>query len=204
MSARVLRLQNALTLVRVPLAALLWLRPHAPWFLVAVMAVAALSDLLDGALARALDPSVRTDPDNLGAWLDPLCDKIFVASLVALVVVHYTPPLGLALLTLMREALLLPLLLAWALAARPRGWRVDFRAVWAGKLTTVLQFLAVGAMLFAPAWLVWLAPLAAATGALSVALVVRRELARSGAVATQQQAEQRRGAEEPGAREQRR
>ncbi|OGQ14161.1 MAG: hypothetical protein A2138_27825 [Deltaproteobacteria bacterium RBG_16_71_12] len=174
--ARILRLANTLTLVRVPLAAALWLWPREPWFLVAVMAAAALSDVVDGALARRLDPSVRHDPHNPGAWLDPLCDKIFVASLVALVVVHHTPPLSLALLVLVREALLLPLVVAWALVWRPRGRRVDFRAVWAGKLTTVLQFAAVAAMLFAPAALNVVAPLAALFGALSVVLVARRAL----------------------------
>lgn len=167
---------NALTLVRVPLAALLWLRPGDRLFLVVLMAVAALTDIVDGAVARRLDPSVRKDPNNPGAWLDPLADKIFVASLVALVLVFHTPPLTLALLLLVREVMLLPIIVLWALYWRPRGRRVDFRAVWAGKLTTVLQFLAVGAMLFAPAALVALAPLAAIFGALSVILVARREL----------------------------
>lgn len=176
MPRRVLRLVNALTLVRVPLAGVLWLRPHDPIFLVVIMVVAALSDIVDGAVARRLDPSVRHDPHNVGAWLDPLCDKIFVASLVALAIVHHTPPLHLALLLLVREALLAPLLLYWAAWVRPRGRRVDFRANWAGKLTTVLQFAAVASMLFWPAALAPLAPAAAAAGALSVTLVLRREL----------------------------
>lgn len=176
MSARIFSIANALTLVRVPLAAVLWLRPHHAVFLVVVMAVAAFSDIVDGALARRLDPSVRNDPHNPGAWLDPLCDKIFVASLVALAVVHHAPPVSLALLLLVREALLAPLLLYWAVWQRPRGRRVDFRAVPAGKATTVLQFAGVGAMLFWPAALAVLAPLTAVTGALAVALVLRRAL----------------------------
>lgn len=174
MPARIFRLANALTLVRVPLAGVLWLRPHDQVFLVVIMALAAVSDIVDGALARRLDPSVRHDPTNPGTWLDPLCDKIFMASLVALVAVHHAPPLSLALLLLVREALLLPFLILWALWWRPRGRSVDFRAVPAGKVTTVLQFAAVGAMLFWPAALWVLAPAAAVTGALSVALVVRR------------------------------
>lgn len=183
MHTRIFSLANALTLIRVPLAGVLWLAPGEPWFLLVIIVAAALSDVVDGALARRIDPSVRHDPHNPGAWLDPLCDKIFVASLVALVVVHHTPSPGLALLVLVREALLLPLLVAWAVWWRPQGRRVDFRAVWAGKLTTVLQFAAVGAMLFLPGALEVLAPLAAVFGALSVALVVRRGLraARSGA-----------------------
>ncbi len=184
MPSRVFRLANALTLVRVPLAGLLWVRPHDPWFLVSLMVVAAVSDVVDGALARRIDPSVRHDPHNPGAWLDPLCDKIFVASLVALVIVHHAPSLGLSLVLLVREALLLPLILLWALWWRPRGRRVDFRAVWAGKLTTVLQFAAVGAMLFLPDALTVLAPAAALFGALSVALVVRRAFTRAARGAT--------------------
>lgn len=178
MTSRILRPVNALTLVRIPLAALLWGWPHAPLFLLGVMALAAFSDVIDGAVARRLDPSVRHDPHNPGAWLDPLCDKIFVISLVVLVAVHYTPPLHLALLLLVRELLLLPLLIGWALWWRPRGKRVDFRAVWAGKATTVVQFIAVGSMLFLPDALIVLAPPAAALGALSVILVVRRALRR--------------------------
>ena len=176
MPARIFSLANALTLVRIPLAGVLWLRPGDAVFLVVIMATAAFSDIIDGALARRIDPSVRHDPNNPGAWLDPLCDKIFVASLVALAIVHHAPPWSLALLLLVREALLLPLLVCWAIVWRPRGRRVDFRAGPAGKATTVLQFAAVGAMLFWPAALLVLAPVAAVLGALSVMVAVRRAL----------------------------
>jgi len=64
---------DALSLVRIPLAAAFiavgdtWLRPT-------ILAVAVLSDLLDGFLAR------RVGPSRLGAALDPVADKLFMAA----------------------------------------------------------------------------------------------------------------------------
>ncbi len=64
---------DVLTALRLPLAVLFPLA-HAPVWQLAILAVAAASDVLDGFLARRLGGS------RAGAILDPIADKVFVAS----------------------------------------------------------------------------------------------------------------------------
>jgi phosphatidylglycerophosphate synthase len=70
---RALAWPDALTLARLPLAAV-FLAVEEPVVRAAVLAVAALSDLLDGWLARRLGGS------RLGPALDPVADKLFMAA----------------------------------------------------------------------------------------------------------------------------
>jgi cardiolipin synthase len=68
---------NQLTLLRmllIPVLALLVLYDRMGWALV-VLVLAALTDALDGLLAR------RTGPTTLGAWLDPVADKLLIATM---------------------------------------------------------------------------------------------------------------------------
>src|SRR6056297_483744 len=77
-------LPTALTVVRlaaapaVPLAFLLLPRPAADWTALALFIGAALTDWLDGILARAWDQHTR-----LGAMLDPIADKAMVVIALA-------------------------------------------------------------------------------------------------------------------------
>ncbi|BAU58297.1 CDP-diacylglycerol--glycerol-3-phosphate 3-phosphatidyltransferase [Halorhodospira halochloris] len=82
-------LPTALTLMRIaliPVFGLCFLLP-APWtniLTVAVFALAAITDWLDGYLARRLEQS-----SEFGAFLDPVADKLMVAvALVALVALY--------------------------------------------------------------------------------------------------------------------
>jgi cardiolipin synthase (CMP-forming) len=71
---------NQLTLLRmllIPVLALLVLYDRMGWALV-VLVLAALTDLLDGYLAR------RDGPTTLGAWLDPVADKLLIATMFVL------------------------------------------------------------------------------------------------------------------------
>ena len=80
---------NQLTLTRVmlvPAFVILTVYGYLGWALI-VFAVAGLTDLLDGLIARKF--SRRT---SLGAWLDPMADKLLI---VATVVVLTLPGLGL-------------------------------------------------------------------------------------------------------------
>lgn len=143
-----------ISLSRIAMAGLIWIWPREPLWLVAWMAAAGVSDVLDGWIARRQTARTR------GEWLDPLCDKIFVASLIALVAVIYKPELWLVGLILTREALQAILVVL----VRP-GF--DFRSAWIGKATTVVQFLAVLAILFAPAGRIPLSVGAAVLGGIS-------------------------------------
>ena len=72
---------DLLTALRVPLAVAFPFVHHPGWQL-AIIAVAAVSDLLDGALAR------RYGGSRLGAVLDPIADKLFVAAAFLVVARH--------------------------------------------------------------------------------------------------------------------
>ncbi len=164
-----------LSLVRIPLGiAFVFVAGDVPVAL-GVLVAAGVSDVLDGWVARrqmrAGQPHQRR-----GDWLDPLCDKLFVASVVVgLYLARRPPALWLALL-LTREVL--QAVAVTALRLVPNLHRMsrdyDFRAHPIGKATTVVQFLAATLMLLrhplaAPA--VWAA---AALGLLSVFTYVRR------------------------------
>ena len=80
---------NQLTLMRVLLApafVILTVYGHLGWALI-VFAVAGLTDMLDGLIARTF--SRRT---SLGAWLDPMADKLLIAATVSVLTI---PGLGL-------------------------------------------------------------------------------------------------------------
>jgi cardiolipin synthase len=155
----IVSLPNALTLVRVPLAGLLWIAPDSQQWFFAILATAALSDVLDGRVARALrarhlarggDAREIGEAAATGAWLDPLCDKLFVVSAVAVVAWTYRPPASLCLLVATREIILVPLTVGYWVAQRiRRRMRFDFRAGLLGKATTVAQF---GAIVSVPVW----------------------------------------------------
>lgn len=64
---------DLLTLLRLPLAAAFPFAPR-PLERLAIVALAAASDLADGLVAR------RTGGSRWGPWLDPVADKVFMAS----------------------------------------------------------------------------------------------------------------------------
>lgn len=92
---------NAITVVRLALVPIYaWLHLHERNVAaMAVFAGAALSDGIDGLLARLLDQRTR-----LGAILDPIADKLLVATALVLLVHSGTLPLWLLLAALTRDA----------------------------------------------------------------------------------------------------
>ena len=84
----VLTAANQLTLLRlllVPVFALFMLYGRPGWALVTFVA-AGVTDALDGLIAR------RTGPTTLGAWLDPMADKLLLATMFVMLTL---PGLGL-------------------------------------------------------------------------------------------------------------
>lgn len=139
-------LPDLLSLSRVPLAAALWLFRDRAELLLLLAALAALTDVADGFAARRLGVA---GPRSTGAWLDPVCDKIFVASLLGVAYAVRRPPLYFLGLLLFRELCQVPLLLLYLrMRLHPywRGARYDFRSGPFGKATTVTQFLAIGVL----------------------------------------------------------
>jgi CDP-diacylglycerol---glycerol-3-phosphate 3-phosphatidyltransferase len=103
------------------------------WIGVAVFIVAALTDWLDGYLARKLN--LVTD---LGKFLDPLVDKLLILiPLLILIDLHLVPAIGVCLI-LARELTI-------------AGWRVGQSQIsganiW-GKLKTVSQIIAIATII---------------------------------------------------------
>jgi cardiolipin synthase len=174
---RLLTLPNLLSLSRLPLGGLFWVAlgrgaGHAelPF---CVLATAAATDVLDGWVARRRG----LDPAGMGSWLDPICDKLFVGSVLAAIYVERRAPLSLLALIATRELLQLPMALVYRTSVTLRRWlRYDFRASLLGKGATVAQFLAVSALILDAAVAWWLAALAFALGLLALADYIRRAI----------------------------
>ena len=103
------------------------------WLALAVFGVGALSDLVDGYLARRHE---MTTP--VGAWLDPLSDKLFVIVPAVALTAYGEFPWWATAVIVLRE-----------LAVSLLRWRLDQRGVSmpasrAGKAKTFSQVLAVG------------------------------------------------------------
>jgi len=170
-----LTLPNLLTLSRIPLAALIWLRPLDPYFVLGIMALAGLTDVLDGWIERRRHPG-RT-VETAGAWLDPLCDKLFILSVLTAIAVARSLPLWIVPLLALREILQTLIAVgAKTIPALRRRLRFKFRANVLGKATTVCQFVAIGDVLLDRPGQIPLAMATAALGLVAVVVYVRRAL----------------------------
>jgi len=155
---------SLISFARVPLAALFPVAVDRPWLAFAVLCAAGLSDVVDGWLARSRGLATPT-----GAVVDPITDKLFVATvMVTLFVTGRFAPLDLVLLST-RELGEAPLVAWWAVSHHQRRRRAESpKANLPGKLATALQFLAVTVALFRvphAAAAVWVAGAAGAVAA---------------------------------------
>jgi len=172
-------LAHALTLSRIPLAIAFWLLyEHRAWA-AAVVAVAALTDALDGTIARrvrrhaAID--ARANTSRIGDWLDPVADKAFVLIALAAVVIHDHPARWIIALIAARELVLVPLAVAYRIMLFARhGTGRQFRAGRVGKAATVAQVIAVAALVLRSSWVTPLALVAAGLGLVAVGHYVVR------------------------------
>jgi CDP-diacylglycerol--glycerol-3-phosphate 3-phosphatidyltransferase len=172
--ARVLTVANAISLLRllcIPVFIglivqhrLIWVQtpgaPHLWWYRWAALAVfllAAVSDAADGYIARRW-----AQHTVLGAWLDPLADKLLLSSaILALALPAGLPtrlPFWFPIVTISRDALLL---LGSLIVFMARG-NVRVQPTLVGKLTTCAQMACVVLTLLSqPDRLVWWCALAA-------------------------------------------
>ena len=168
-----LDLPNAVTLLRLPIAALIWVRPGSSTWLTALIGAAFVTDLADGWLARRIAArGGRNEADagrDLGVWLDPACDKALVFSLAVAALVVRSQPWWLLALILTRDFLVVLLLAVRTAIPKLRSRPREYRARLLGKVTTAAQFGTFLALLFAPSWF---GIAAYATAALGLAAVV--------------------------------
>lgn len=206
-----LSVANLLSLSRLPLGALFaWTLSVSLgrwwWPPLAVVALAGLTDVLDGwfarrAFAQGADRALQRagevapgapggpcaatpgppaftpneGPSGIGAWLDPVCDKVFVASVLGAIWFHFRPPLAWVALILGREIVQLPLSLVYVAVPSLRRWlHYDFRAGVPGKAATVLQFAAMSALIFRQRAAPVLALAAFVAGLIAIADYLRR------------------------------
>jgi CDP-diacylglycerol--glycerol-3-phosphate 3-phosphatidyltransferase len=114
----------------VPLLSLLWLASGASWAVLSVLICACASDWLDGFLARRLNQC-----SELGAFLDPVADKLMVVSALLLLLSEHASLTAPILVIVIRE-LTVSALRAWR---SPDQLRVDRL----GKAKTAIQMLSL-------------------------------------------------------------
>jgi cardiolipin synthase len=129
-------LANWLTLLRILLipvfVTLLVYRRPGPALI--VFAIAALTDLLDGWAARHWK-----DESSLGAFLDPMADKLLLTSSFVTLTYLKVLPFWIAAVVISRDAILV----FGALLIYMLGSRIRPRPTWAGKAATFFQVLVV-------------------------------------------------------------
>ena len=159
MKARLLNLPNALSFLRLPLAAIFILTESTLGRAV-IIALAALSDMLDGWVARKL----RQD-SGAGQIVDPITDKLFVLTALGTFAVRHELSPWIVVLLLARD-----IYTSFAFfILRALDWDVRFKARWSGKTVTVLQ---LAVMLAALVWRGAVLPLVIATAAASAIAIL--------------------------------
>lgn len=135
---------NIITIIRIlltPLFVILLLRDLFTMALV-VFAVAGISDGLDGFIARCFNQ--RT---SLGAWLDPMADKLLlVSSFVALAILSVIPP-WVAVVVIARDVIITLGIAVLTLTEK----EYEVRPSIVSKCTTTAQIITVMLSLFDPA-----------------------------------------------------
>jgi phosphatidylglycerophosphate synthase len=141
-------LAHALTLSRIPLAVALAVAWGRPAWSVAIVLLAALTDTADGRVARRARRRGDRGPD-IGGWLDPAVDKLFVAIVLAVIWIHAPLAHRTAVIGLIgaRELVLVPLVAVYLAWRRPH---VPLRADAFGKVATIAQFFALCVIALAP------------------------------------------------------
>jgi phosphatidylglycerophosphate synthase len=138
-------LAHALTLARIPLAVAIAIAYGHTWTVIALLAIAAATDAADGNVARFMRRRGHMRPD-IGGWLDPLCDKLFVAIVLATIAIHTHGFVVVALIGA-RELLLVPVVAIY-LATHRDGAKLHADPI--GKVATIAQFVALALAIAAP------------------------------------------------------
>src|SRR5437867_2011556 len=144
-------LANWLTLIRILLipvfvSLLVYRRPGLAFV---VFGLAALTDLLDGWVARRWN-----DQSTLGSFLDPMADKLLLTASFVTLTYLKALPFWIAAVVISRDVFLV----VGALLVYMLGGRIRPRPTWAGKLATFFQVLTVLTGLLARFFQIQLAP----------------------------------------------
>lgn len=115
----------------------------APFICALIFCLAAITDWFDGFLARRWNQSTR-----FGAFLDPVADKVMVATALVLVVQHYHSIwITLPAATMIAREIIISALREWMAEI---GKRSQVAVSWIGKVKTTAQMLALIGLLWRP------------------------------------------------------
>jgi cardiolipin synthase (CMP-forming) len=145
MKARIWTVPNQITLLRLgflPLFLILISYEEYKWALL-ILVLAGLSDGVDGLLARSLNQR-----SSLGAYLDPIADKLLLSSSFVILAFEKKLAWWLTILVLSRDILIL---IVAAVILLISGYR-PFPPSLLGKFTTFFQIILVFAVVFAAAF----------------------------------------------------
>jgi cardiolipin synthase len=136
MSSRIFTVPNQLTFLRLGFLPFFIISIHYRHYGLAlgILIAAALTDALDGLLARSLNQKTA-----LGAYLDPIADKLLLSSSFVVLAMNRKIGWWLAMMVLSRDILMLTAAVVILLVV---GYRPFPPSVY-GKLTTALQILLV-------------------------------------------------------------
>ncbi len=152
MMQRLLSVPNVLTLTRIvmtPVIVYMVLTGQA-WLAVALMVVAGITDMLDGAIARYFNQ--RT---TVGAYLDPLADKVMLVSLFVTLFIVDQVPLFVFLAVIFRDAVILFGAIAYEIVTR----QLTMQPSMVSKATTFMQIVYIALLLLnmaMPITAIWL------------------------------------------------
>ncbi|MCB1668558.1 MAG: CDP-diacylglycerol--glycerol-3-phosphate 3-phosphatidyltransferase [Porticoccaceae bacterium] len=138
-------LPNILTLLRIVLIPLFVLAFYLPWegrYLAsaAIFGLAAITDWLDGYLARKLDQHTP-----FGAFLDPVADKLIVAVALLMLLESYSSiAFALPTMVIIGREIVISALREWMAEI---GARTSVAVSFVGKIKTTLQMIAIAVLL---------------------------------------------------------
>src|SRR5713101_9169783 len=145
MKGRIWTVPNQITFLRLgflPIFLILIAYDHYRWALL-VLVIAGLSDGIDGLLARSLNQR-----SSLGAYLDPIADKLLLSSSFVILAFKQKLAWWLTILVLSRDVLILIVAAVIILIA---GYR-PFPPSILGKMTTAFEIIFVFAIVLAAAY----------------------------------------------------
>ncbi len=139
MKSRIFTVPNQLTFLRLGFLPFFIITIHYKRYDIAlgILIFAALTDMLDGILARSLNQKTA-----LGAYLDPIADKLLLSSSVVVLALNHKISWWLATLIISRDVILL---VSAAVILVVVGYRPFPPSIY-GKLTTAFQIMLVFAV----------------------------------------------------------
>ena len=145
MQDRILNIPNILTLARIIITPFIVyaIIEHRPALALILMGIAGITDMLDGAIARYFNQR-----STVGAFMDPLADKLMLISTIVSLYFINQMPLFLFLAVVFRDMIIMVGALAYEMVTH----KLEMQPTFSSKITTFLQIILVLSILSNMAW----------------------------------------------------